>query len=264
MTLFDGVSASVLRRLSAALRDGRLAVPLSAFALERHVSPLPAALQQTVLRLSGEGMSGPHLGLLLEQAAETAEARLGAEREIEFVWTGIEGAFAQARDTVVVLEQLFAGAERSVLVSTFVVHQIATVFAPLASRMADRPALQVRVFLHVGRGLHDTRLDSEILRQCADTLRAQWPGGRLPEVYYDPRGLATDSAARATWHAKCVVVDDARAFVTSANFTEWAQARNVEAGVLVHNSAFARQVRQQFDALVASSQVRRLPGLATS
>lgn len=70
-----------------------------------------------------------------------------------------------------------------------------------------------------------------------------------------------DKDARANWHAKCVVVDDEHAFVTSANFTGWAQHRNVEAGVLLHDAAFARGIRQQFDALLASAQVRRVPGL---
>ena len=47
---------------------------------------------------------------------------------------------------------------------------------------------------------------------------------------------------------------------TSANFTEWAQQRNVEAGVLIRNGQFARQLRQQFEGLVQSKQARRLPG----
>jgi phosphatidylserine/phosphatidylglycerophosphate/cardiolipin synthase-like enzyme len=55
-------------------------------------------------------------------------------------------------------------------------------------------------------------------------------------------------------------VDDRVSFVTSANFTEWAQQRNVEAGVLVRNPHFASQLRGQFDTLVQSKSVKRLPG----
>jgi len=61
-------------------------------------------------------------------------------------------------------------------------------------------------------------------------------------------------------HAKCVLVDDEVSFVTSANFTEWAQQRNVEAGVLVRNPHFTRQLRAQFDSLVQGRLVGRLPG----
>jgi phosphatidylserine/phosphatidylglycerophosphate/cardiolipin synthase-like enzyme len=65
---------------------------------------------------------------------------------------------------------------------------------------------------------------------------------------------------RASWHAKCVVVDDEVAFITSANFTDWAQERNVEAGALVRGRHFSSQLRMQFDSLVQSKAVKRLPG----
>jgi hypothetical protein len=261
VTPFEGVSASVLRRLSEVLRDGRVSVPVSTFALDRHAPELPQSAAGVIKRLSAEGIAAQHLAMLIDQAAVAAETRLAAARDIELVWTGLEGNHAHVRDTAVVVEQLFATVERSVLVSTFALHQGARVFEALATRMTERPGLSVRVFLHVGRGERDTRHESELLREFAARVARQWPWTPKPEVYYDPRSLAIDADTRANWHAKCVVVDDERAFVTSANFTEWAQHRNVEAGVLVHNAAFARQVRQQFDSLVSSAQVRRIPGL---
>jgi len=106
----------------------------------------------------------------------------------------------------------------------------------------------------------ERELESEILREFADSLRRRWPGPRLPLAYYDPRSLAMSPAERATWHAKVVLVDDETAFVTSANFTEWAQQRNVEAGVLVRNPSVARQLRQQFEGLIQSRAVSELPG----
>ena len=120
--------------------------------------------------------------------------------------------------------------------------------------------LRVRLFLHVGREWRDTTLESELLREFAEELGREWPSVRRPEVYYDPRGLLEDSDHRATWHAKCVVVDDDVGFVTSANFTEWAQDRNIEAGVMIRNRAFVRQLRQQFESLIEGKLVRRLPG----
>jgi phosphatidylserine/phosphatidylglycerophosphate/cardiolipin synthase-like enzyme len=56
------------------------------------------------------------------------------------------------------------------------------------------------------------------------------------------------------------LVDDELALVTSANFTEWAHQRNVEAGVLLRNRHFAGQLLQQFEGLIQAKQVRRLPG----
>ncbi len=261
MSLFPDSSATSLRALAAALRAGSVSVPLSSFAVQRHALRLSDAAGKMLRQLSEEGISPGHLALLLEQSADAIDARLHAAGDIEFVWTGLEADHAHARDTAVVVSELFAQAERSVIVSSYVVYQGASVFESLARRMDERPELLVRLFLHIGRKERDARHESELLREFAAGFGRQWPWARKPEVYYDPRTVALAAEERAAWHAKCVVTDDERAFVSSANFTEWAHQRNVEAGVLVRSAPFAVQVRRQFDALVASAQVRRVPGL---
>jgi phosphatidylserine/phosphatidylglycerophosphate/cardiolipin synthase-like enzyme len=256
--LFEGASAGTLRSLAAAFRNGRLGADASPFSISNAAS-CPTAVRDRILGFCREGMAPTHLALLLETSAELVETRSAAST-VELVWTGPETGPAHSRDTAVVLDQLFGHAERDVLISTFVVQQVATVFAPLAKRMEELPSLTARVFLHVGRGHGDTTAESELLREFGDRLASQWTSVRRPEVYYDPRGLQADGAVRATWHAKCVIVDGERSFVTSANFTEWAQQRNVEAGVLITSRSFAAQLRHQFDSLVAAKLVRRLPG----
>jgi phosphatidylserine/phosphatidylglycerophosphate/cardiolipin synthase-like enzyme len=71
----------------------------------------------------------------------------------------------------------------------------------------------------------------------------------VPDLYFDPRSVAA-AGPRAVLHAKCIVVDDRYSFVTSANFTEAAQERNIEAGIIVEDEAFAVGLRRQFDGLV--------------
>jgi phosphatidylserine/phosphatidylglycerophosphate/cardiolipin synthase-like enzyme len=56
-------------------------------------------------------------------------------------------------------------------------------------------------------------------------------------------------------HAKCVVVDGKRAFVSSANFTDRGQERNIEVGALIDDPRFAMQLAQQWDGLVQSNIV---------
>jgi hypothetical protein len=255
---FRGASAATLRAIAAALRSGQLGAPLSPLAIIRVAPSCPESAAQELMRLSSEGMQPVHLGLLVGAMAETVETRLASGAEL--VWTGPETSVAHSRDTAVVIAELFRSAMTSVVVSTFVVHQAETVFRSLAERMAEVPGLRVQLFVHVGRESRDTRHESEILREFAADLGREWPGSVRPLLYYDPRSLSLNAQERATWHAKVVVIDDEKAFVTSANFTEWAQQRNVEAGVLVRNGEFARQLRQQFEGLVQSKQVRRLPG----
>lgn len=255
-----GVSGSTLRALAAALRAGRLAPPFSGFSVAS-VAPCPAGVVDELNSLASDGLATRHLALFLDAVADAAEARLKAESAGELVWTGPESVVSKSRDTAVVVEELFATARRSVLVSTFAIHQPARVFATLAARLDAVPDLVARLFVHIERAWKDTRLESEVLREFADGLRTQWPGTRLPEVYYDPRTLSSDAATRAAWHAKCLLIDDKVALVTSANFTEWAHQRNVEAGVLVRSAHFTSQLRAQFDGLVHAKAVRRVPGL---
>lgn len=254
-----GVSAATLRLLASACRSGQLATPLTAFATSR-VASCPEALAADLERLNGEGMSPPHLALLLDVAAASVEARLERDAAAELVWSGPETEHARSRDTRVVLDELFSSARRSVLVSTYIVQHVERVFSVLSARLDGVPLLSARIFLNVERKPGDTRLDAAILHESSGRWAAGWPGERRPEIYYDPRGLSMDVEFRASWHAKCVVVDDEVAFVTSANFTEWAQERNVEAGALIRSPHFAMQLRRQMESLVNSKQVRRLPG----
>lgn len=76
------------------------------------------------------------------------------------------------------------------------------------------------------------------------------------EMYYDPRALSTQPGPRASLHAKCIVVDRRWSFITSANFTEAAQDRNIEAGVLVDDPHFAAAVEAQLDNLISAGAVR--------
>lgn len=66
---------------------------------------------------------------------------------------------------------------------------------------------------------------------------------------------------RASLHAKCVVVDERMAFISSANFTEAAQIRNIEVGVLIRSEPFARQLAGHFMALADRRLLDRVPGI---
>ena len=176
---------------------------------------------------------------------------------IELVTSGPDVA-GMTRDTGVVLRELFAGAEQRVLVVGFAVHQGREIFAALADRMRHRPDLAVRLCLDIRRAPGDTTKSDALLRRFAERfIRQEWPGPRLPDLFYDPRSLAEGEAHRASLHAKCVVVDGVRALIGSANLTEAAQLRNIEVGVVV-SGLIAAATERHFDALIADGYLRRL------
>jgi hypothetical protein len=56
----------------------------------------------------------------------------------------------------------------------------------------------------------------------------------------------------------CIVVDGHLSFVTSANFTEAAQIRNVEVGVLMRSSDIASKLTGFFDGMISKGAVEKL------
>lgn len=259
--LLRGLAPAALLDLASAFEARSLSVPVSPLQLRRLGFAAESEAVATDLgRLAGQGLTPAALAFVLRVIAAERQGSQRAADLTELVWTGPDTRGARGRDTAVVIRDLFASAQRSVLVSTFAIFQGRQVFEPLARRMQDVPGLQVRLFVQVHRSYQDERSEAELLRAFSIGFRdEQWPGARLPEVFYDPRSLSTGSGPRAALHAKAVIVDDARAFVTSANFTEAAHERNIEAGVLVESAAFAVGLRRQFESLVEHGLLRRLP-----
>ena len=146
------------------------------------------------------------------------------------------------------------------MIAGYAIYQSHIVFRTLAERMDREEGLEVTMFLDVHRPHTDTLPPAEVARHFAARFRSQeWPGRRLPEVYYDPRSLETDPAQRASLHAKCVIVDAETALISSANFTEAAQLRNIEVGVLVRSRPLSRRLVQHFETLAAQAILRKLP-----
>lgn len=260
---FPGLGSEALRALAVALASGALAPPYGDLSLRRFVPSSAAGDSAAALtRWAERGLAPVHLAELVGVLADERSSRREQTDRVELVWSGPEAQASASRDTAVVVRELFAGALRSVLVSGYAVYQGKRVFRELAENFDARPELRVRMFLNVQRDPRDTRSDDELTREFAERFRnKEWPGTRLPSVFFDPRALEASVGPRACLHAKCIVIDERRALVTSANLTEAAQERNIEAGVLVESSAFARALTTQFETLVGAGALRSIAGL---
>jgi hypothetical protein len=252
-----------LTALADALRSGRLHAPYTALSVQRYCGPAQAGgVAGRLQRLHDEGMRPQHLALLAETIVQTRQGVPEPADLVDLVWTGPETLGVTNRDTGVVVRELFGTAESEVLVAGFAVYQGRVVFRRLAERMEERPGLRVKLFLDVQRHPADPSLPEDVVRRFAHRFRTQeWPGEKLPELYYDPRSLDPETVKRSSLHAKCVVVDRREALVTSANFTEAAQARNIEVGALIRSPAFAVRLAEHFEALASAGVLRPL-GLA--
>lgn len=250
-----------LRAIAAAIRSRRLAAPYTSAGLSRLLSAaLAESVAQELAGLAAQGWTEAQLATALELIIADRASRSSGGETITLVTTGPEAPGVVNRDTSVVARELFAHARESVLLAGYAVYQGRQVFQALADRMAELPSMRVRMFLDVQRAHGDTSVASELVRRFAHRFRTrEWPAERpLPSVYYDSRSLRTGIGKRASLHAKCIVVDREAVFISSANFTEAAQERNIEIGLLVRSPTLAEQVERHFEALLAAGMVERM------
>ena len=85
------------------------------------------------------------------------------------------------------------------------------------------------------------------------------PGTDCPGCTTIPGPSILRAVRLARCIAKCVVIDGREALVTSANFTEAAQERNIEIGLLVSSQPVARQIEEHFMSLIVNEDLVRLP-----
>lgn len=222
------VSTAALKRLLDAVRTGRLADPIDELGLA--ALGLEAASQLI-------GVSRATLGevietVLLERAAKVEPTQL--------VWTGPDGKGSASRDTAVVLQDLFRRAQRCVVIAGFRFDHGATLLRELHAAVKDR-SVTAQLFI-----------DAEGAETFVDD---HWPfGPPFPELF----AFRPTEGVFASLHAKCVVVDSRHLLITSANFTDRGQTRNIEAGVLLDDAHLAAELEGQLRAAFASGAFERL------
>jgi phosphatidylserine/phosphatidylglycerophosphate/cardiolipin synthase-like enzyme len=214
-----------------------------------------AEVAGALMELDRFGVSGPAAAAWI-RSVEDATSRVPRP---DLVWSGPEVPGLHARDTRRVYEELLGSAEHSVLASTYAFFDGPKAFQILAGRMDATPRLKVTLLLNIQRKRGETTKAEDLVRRFADRFwSADWPGTARPSVFYDPRALELDGPA-GVLHAKAVVVDDERVFVTSANLTEAALDRNIEIGLLVRDRALAASVTTHFHTLIERGILHPLP-----
>ena len=173
----------------------------------------------------------------------------------QLVWSGPNSD--SGGNTRHIFAELFASAEHSLWISSYVAQSRRDILGRVAQRLDATPGLRVNLILNLPRYKHDDRATRKLVREFSDRFWKRWPGRKRPCVYYDPRPARRD---RGQLHAKLVVADDERVFITSANLTRAAWDANIELGVLFEDRAVAGRVVHHLQDLIDRKHLVRLRG----
>ena len=213
------------------------------------------SIHTCVRGLADGGWTIRQIGTLC-RSIHDARAVSDPDQSIDLVLSGPEVFGTPTRDTSAVMHSLLAEAASEVLLVGYVIHNANSLFHPLAQRMTAEPNLKVWCCLDIGREWRDQTPTEELLRRFAHEFRTRhWPWDARPKVYYDPRSLEQSGATRSSLHAKCLIIDRKVALVTSANFTEAAQDRNIECGVIIRNTTIAERAARYFEGLAELDKI---------
>jgi phosphatidylserine/phosphatidylglycerophosphate/cardiolipin synthase-like enzyme len=244
-----GLSTAELHGLRDLIAAGGLGLPLTSAGLQAAGLGAKPWVADSLAGLDRTGAAAA-LDLLL------AERKYSPHPGLDLVWTGPEAAASTARDTWVVMREMFAQAHERVLIAGFAFDSGGELFEPLHKVMVEHQ-VRLQMFLNIPRAPKGSDVDMYTQQFVHQLLIDNWPWhDKLPEFYYDPRTVSPDSVE--SLHAKCVVVDDRLTLIGSANFTNRGQTRNIEIGVLIDDDAFARQVAEQWQGLVSQKLVVRV------
>lgn len=195
----------------------------------------------------GTPCAAPVVAAMLDAARATRRKVESAQR-VELVWTGPDSRLLRARPTSQVVTDLVDSARRTLILVSFATTRVERIHRAL-SAAADRG------------------VDISLVLETSDAS-----GGRYKSHGPDP--FAGIRAHRYTWsaekrpadtagavlHAKLVIADGARAFVTSANLTGRALDANMEAGVTIDGGPLPAVLQAHFDELAYDGVLVPLTG----
>ncbi len=250
MNPFSNLTNVQLRSLHAAFRHGALRYGVTTEGLRREgVSLAQSSLIDLYLREREIPIVAA--AAIIEAVLQTRSSAVNLALTQTLVITGPVIPDLEILKTTSRFVEVVQHARHELILATFALYQGDQILAPIHDAMRRDPGLQVILILNIPRKYGDTTLSEEIIASFKRNFFSKhWPWVERPAIYFFPPSLELDPAKRATMHAKFVVADGERCFITSANFTEAAQKKNIEVGVELAEAKEASRLANYIHGLI--------------
>lgn len=256
MNPFVRLPLSNLEALRSGFINGPLKYEITKTALIGSGAPVNDA-EELVSYISSRGYSHDTLAVMVEAIIETRRYATDVSLSQTLVVTGPSTSQTENLKTGARFIQVVQHARRELMLATFALYQGDRILEPIHDAMILNPNLDVTVILNVARKYGDRTKNEDIIDAARQEFSKNWPWPQMPSVWYFPESLNLNSADRASMHAKFVIADEERCFITSANFTDAAQKKNIEVGIELSNSLEPKSLSQYFKQLMSEGKLLR-------
>jgi len=210
---------------------------------------------QELLRELGESwnqnaeVESPAVAIALIAASDTA-ARITSQQLLEIVWTGPSAFGSPTRRVDQVLYELIDGAERDILLASYVAYKAEKALNALHG--ATQRGVDVRLILELA-----DESGGKLIFDGLEQIKKTVPAARV--FYWPLENRRRDSKGRhGIFHAKCLVADGNVTLVSSANLTDYGLEENIELGFLMRGAEVAERLKIHFERLVLQGDLREV------
>lgn len=195
-------------------------------------------------------VTGAEVASALESAAHQ-EQSIAGRTSIELVWSGPATPNAGLRGTEQVLLELISTAKESIYLVTFAAYRVPSLVAALQAAAARGVRI---VFVLEDKDESAGKVSLNAFPALSGMVR----GSAKAYVWPLEQRSRNEKGQHGSLHAKFVVADSCRLFVSSANLTDFALTLNIELGVLLNGGDAPRQAEENLNELIRTDVLKEM------
>ncbi|WP_100011630.1 phospholipase D-like domain-containing protein [Lentibacillus sediminis] len=182
----------------------------------------------------------------LEIAYQAAVYQLNSQPGITPVWTGptFDTSFIQFQ-TYETVKQLIGSAKNEIFIVGYNFSFKQEIIRTLLKELESAAERKCRINIIVN--------DKE---ENYNEIRLNWSKEQYLLNIYSWKG--TDQNDYASLHAKLLIIDQKKLFLTSANFSYHGFMRNIETGIVIENHDVIREIWMQYHSLLRNNQIKKV------
>ncbi len=185
------------------------------------------------------------------RAASFADEFHQKNESLELVWTGPATSSSTMRRTDQALLDLINESRNSILLVTFAAYKIPHV----SDALSKAAARNVRITLILESSEEsEGKLTFNAIKALGMKVAEQstvfvWPHDKRPR---------DENGHFGSLHAKCAVIDSKKAFISSANLTDYALTLNMELGIVIHGGDLPSKIQRHFECLISEGILKKI------